>query len=432
MADENSQLAHAEGPMGISPPGSMAAWFAFSIMWIVLGFFGISAICLAMGVIFGSVVGYLTPVAALICLTALSLLLRSVRRDRDQATLNYLEQAARLNLPLPAMLHAAEICEQRDVRRRLHVLRSAIEEGVPIGAALELATPSLEPRMTAAISVAERNGQLAAALTRAVAQKPATETRNMIGEIYLRWYPLVLFVFVGGTLCVMGMAVLPKMRAILQDFHIPPPPMFSILIATATSLAPLVGILSAIVLLIFCGRMFSRFFTSHSAPIELLRWPGDFLMWHLPFARRVVRGRALAEACQVLADAARLGRPLPWAILEAAEIPGNVILQRRLRRWARLMVNGAPLDQAARSAGMPRLITGLIANASVAGDAPEIFDFLGRYYQNQFSRAALLLRGALFPMLAIFFGAIVAAMAFSIFQPLLKLADAIIPNYGGF
>lgn len=431
MADDRSQLAYAEG-LQLSRPGSTAAWFAFSIMWVALGFFIVSGICLAVGVIFGSATGYLTPAAALICLIALSLLLRSVRRDRDQATLNYLEQAARLNLPLPAMLHAAEICENPQVRRRLRVLRSAIEEGLPIGAALELATPSLEPRLTAAISVAERNGQLAAALGRAVAQKPAGETRNMIGEIYLRWYPLVLLVFVGGTLGLMGLVVLPRIQSILQSFHIPRPAMLTVLMVAATSLAPLVGILSAIVLLIFCGRMFSRFFTSRSITIESLRWPGDLVMWHLPFAGRVVRGRALAEVCQVLADAARLGRPLPWAIFEAAEIPGNVILQRKLRRWARLMVNGVPLDQAARVAGMPKLMTGLTANSPAAGDAPEIFEFLGRYYQNQFSRGAMLLRGALFPMLAIFFGAIVAAMAFSIFQPLIKLADALIPSSGGF
>jgi type II secretory pathway component PulF len=411
-----------------SSAASGARWFAWMIGWIAIGFFGLGGLCFALGLIFGPAVGYMTPVAALLILVSLSVLSRGVRRDRDMAALNYLEQAARLNLPLPAMLHAAEISEKRQIAERLRRLRQVLEDGQPVAAALQAAAPNLAPRIVNLVFAAEHSGTLAPALHRIVQQRQPRQ--NVANHIYLRWYPVVLFVFAGGSAMLMSIVVMPKYQALMRDFHVRTPPLMTALIAISEWLAPLASVAAAVVLLIFCGQMLSRTFSSQGPLPLALRWPSDWLMWRLPFARTAVRARALADVCTVLADATRVGRPMEWALYDASEAAGNAVLSMQVRRWAESVLAGAPLHEAARDAGLPELLVGLISTAQGAGDMPEVFDFLSRYYDSRFSRAAQLLRGALIPMLAIGFGAIVAGMALSIFEPLISLTNALMPTKG--
>ena len=84
---------------------------ALAIGWMLGSVVLIGGLGLAIGFGMAPVLGWVSPVALLLVLVVVAVLVTGVRRTWDLAVLNYLEQAVRLNLPLPAMLRAAEASE---------------------------------------------------------------------------------------------------------------------------------------------------------------------------------------------------------------------------------------------------------------------------------------------------------------------------------
>jgi type IV pilus assembly protein PilC len=163
----------------------------------------------------------------------------------------------------------------------------------------------------------------------------------------------------------------------------------------------------------------------------VLEWLGDRLLWHLPVAGRMTRARGLADVCNVLADALGAGSSPVSALTDASELKLNGILRRRVRRWAERADAGLPLADAARAAGMPKLIVGLLATTAAGDDLPRVLRFLARYYESRFSRAAELLRSAAAPLLAVVFGALVLVVALAVMTPLVELVDALAGKLSG-
>ena len=88
------------------------------------------------GVEYSELLGWISPLWTLLSVVRLAVLLRGLRRSWDATTIEYLEQAVRLNLRLPGMLRGAEAEKRRFVRKRIRRLRGQIEEGASIGDSL--------------------------------------------------------------------------------------------------------------------------------------------------------------------------------------------------------------------------------------------------------------------------------------------------------
>src|SRR5205085_9624302 len=88
---------------------------------------------------------------------------------------------------------------------------------------------------------------------------------------------------------------------------------------------------------------------------------------------------------------------------------------------------GKSVSDAAREAGLPRLVVGMLATTSARGaaDAAGTFEFLARYYDGRFSRAAALLEGAMIPAMVFFFAFFVVSAALGMFIPLIDLLNRV-------
>jgi hypothetical protein len=62
---------------------------------------------------------------------------------------------------------------------------------------------------------------------------------------------------------------------------------------------------------------------------------------------------------------------------------------------------------------------------AAAADAAGTFEFLARYYDGRFSRAAALLEGAVVPAMVFFFAFFVASAALGMFLPLVDLMNRV-------
>ncbi len=118
------------------------------------------------------------------------------------------------------------------------------------------------------------------------------------------------------------------------------------------------------------------------------------------------------------------------AISQTLTLDINTALRSKVLRWLDGACSGQSVSHAARDAGLPRLLVGMLGAAEVAGGMSDTFEFLARYYENRFSRSLLLLQGAIAPLTALVFGALVCAVALSLFVPMTELLQKIgLPCY---
>lgn len=225
---------------------------------MVLGLFMVFALGAAITEMVSPVLGYASPLGSMLVMVTLALFARNVRRSRGLIAIGYLEQAVRLNLPLPAMMIAAERAERGALRRRLGRLRGSLESGAPVGFALARTMPGVPARMIGIIACGERLGQLPQVLRRLVRRdRPASE-RSTLQGIMLRWYPLSMFLCLIAVSSGVNRFVMPKYLQLFRDFGLKPPAVTLALLTFWNIAQTPMALLAILVLGVFCGRMLSE------------------------------------------------------------------------------------------------------------------------------------------------------------------------------
>jgi len=398
--------------------------------WRVLGAVFIAAVIVGLWFGVSPFAALGAPIVIFILFPELAGMSSRVRRERGSVILSYLEQAVRLNLPLVGMIRAARQSESRETAERLYRLETRLEDGDSLAGSLRRATPEIGARAIALIESAERVGRLPQTLARLVDERTATpdaagfeEQRMSFG----RWYPVMMTLLLGGIVSMIMVFVVPKMEEIFKDFGMRLPSQTRLLLSIARDSfggdVPLVLIVIMAVSAILLGRMFVNIF----AGPPLLPRVGviDAALWYTPVSHAVARDRGLADACDVIAGALRAGQPLHRAIQETTTLRVNAVLRGRLQKWALGVEAGGRADDAARRAGLPPLLCGMIGagGGGGRGDVAPAMEFLESYYAARFSRTRELLHAAAVPAMTLFFGAIVLFVATALFMPLLHLID---------
>ena len=367
-----------------------------------------------------------SPVFIIIFFPELAGMSTRVRRQRAAVILSYLEQAARLNLPLPAMLDAARQSEEGLTAERLAGVQGLLEKGTSVATALQLETPEVSRRYVSLIGAAERVGRLPQALARIMNEErdtPEQAERMAFG----RWYPLLMSLVLLSVGWMLVIFVIPKTEEICKDFGLRLPYATQTLVDLSRALAhaeigdaPLALIVTVGLVLIFLGGIFERIWMPRrEASQEVFL---DRLAWWLPVWHGIARNRGLADTCDTLAGAVRAGQPIPLAVEEAARIRMNPVLRDRLLRWNAGLLSGKPADQAARDARLPPLFCGMIGAGH--GEVPaQSLEFLAAYYHGRFSRSRELVRAAAIPVMTLIFGGLVLFVAAGMFTPLLQMME---------
>jgi type II secretory pathway component PulF len=326
------------------------------------------------------------------------------------------------------MLYAAQRSERGVLVARLGVFRQLLEDGYPIGAALETGIPEVGEREAALIEAAERIGRLPQTLHRIVAEQSAAAARDQSSEVsFYRTYPFVMAVMITSVLAMVMIFVMPKYESIFRDFNLPLPPITVNTLWAARVLGPLALAAVAAMVLVWTGLALWQMFTPLRFTTVVGRGVRDRIVWATPVAHGIARDRSLADAFDLIAGAIENGMPLDRAFAEASNLDINTVLRERFERWAQGIQGGASLADAARAAPMPRLVSAMLANVRAGDAAGGVFRFLARYYHTRYSRTAALAQGAAVPIVVFIFAAIVTCVALSLFVPIISLIDALAP-----
>ena len=300
-------------------------------------------------------------------------------RQGSIVTLSYLEQAMRMNLPLSRMLIAAQASEPRWIGLRIGRLRKQLDNGSSIADALRKAVPGTSARTVSMIAAAENIGQVGPELTRLVRDAEDRQTNNIADRTFARSYPVIMCIVIFAVVSMMMIFVIPKFEQIFHDFKVQFPPItravlnVAFLFDGATWLILLVGL-----------------------PILLAVGRGVFRRWNwLSPARFFTSHRDLADICHVISRGLEASVPFDNAILGASELAVSWGMRVKLKQWAAGMRAGQLPAEAAKAAGLPKLIATLTTT-------PEGFEFLSRYYASKFSRLMIFLRASTIPAIGVF------------------------------
>lgn len=406
--------------------GLLASWLAWSlaggaVLVLLTGVFGF---------VLTPIAGVATPVVVLFAMLMVARIIKRGRQRRALTVVGYLEQAARLNLPLPQMLFAAQRSEQGCTSRRLADIRQAVEAGMPVAEALENYAPEVAWRDQQEIAVSERMGRLSTGLTR-VHQRTLRRLRNEIGEqdMVLGWsYGVIISAFVMLMLGGVTVLILPNYIEIFDDFDTVMPWATRITFAVSQSLGWWMMSLALLAILLVAG--YGPWSVLNRDQGVWSRLPGveTVLRW-VPGIGRMISDRALATAYAAAGDAIAAGYAMP----EALRLASDAAVTRRVRhqtlRMADAIEGGAGLAAAVRVARLPELSSGLLAAIDHGGDAEQTLQFLSRYHGSRFSRAWSVMRASLMPTIVIAVSLVVGWVAFSLFVPLVDLIYSVTPNW---
>lgn len=362
-------------------------------------------------------------ISMFVLLLVFSFLMRRVRRRRATVLLSYLEQAVRLNLPLVPWLSAATHSERGAIRTRLADLGLFLSHGMPVACAAGQAVPELTERQVAVIEAAERTGRLSAALRRLVTEARFAASAENPDRVFRMVYPLLVTLSVMAVTSMLMIFVVPKFEQIFRDFATPLPRV-TIVLMNVSRVAGIWLLLGCVVwLLLAFTRALTRLFIDVRCP-PVWRPVVDRVHWWLPPLRQTTRSRQWADFCNAMTGALEGAMPFETALDEATAAATNIVARQRLAAWHQHLLSGQLPAEAARQAGMPAIMSGLLATAHHGEDAAAVFRFLARHYDAQFSRLRAILSAASVPLITLFFAAIVGFIAFGLFVPLLRLIDA--------
>ena len=345
----------------------------------------------------------------------------SSRHQRGLRLLCYLEQATRLNLPLPELIGAAARGERGILGIRLTHLQRALAKGAPISLAMMSAAPELPARTIKLVSFAEQIGRLPQVLRRLVEQHAAALQRRRHAQTINWIYPFcvmaILFLVLSGVM----VFIMPKFEKIFADYGVDLPAItrsvihFSLWMAGKLPGQVVPGVFCVALLVLVCGGLF-----------VLRKFAGSWdvsqaVFWYMPVVRRMVRDRAMSDLCYGLGQATEAGMPLHLAVDHASRMTINPVLATRTRRWRQGLADGQDQQQAAKQAGMPDLVGGMLATARGEQDTSQVFDFLARYYGNRGEKVVTLVLAATEPIVVILMGVLVGFVVLGLFMPLVKL-----------
>jgi|GEM_PF-3156959 len=361
---------------------------------------------------------------SLLCLGLVAAAVRRLRAECSGRLLGYLGLAARQNLPIPEFLDALQRGEGPGMRRRARLIAEDMRLGATLGEALFAHAPEIPAHQTSIIWRGEYAGRLSESIDH-VASRASNESRDAQSSRsdIATQYALFLFVALLGVAGAASIFVIPNYIEIFADFGIDIPEITRITFFWIGNIGPLISFLAVGALMAVVGWSAYTMFHSSENVIGPLRRMTERLWWHMPLCSISYRNRAWADACFLIEQAMRAGRPLPEAIDVARHPVHSSVVNSRLRMFASLLREGAPMPKAARDANLPALIAGMLGTASDAVDPADVFAFLSRYYAQRVTPVEALLRASALPIITLLASILVGWFVFSIFYPLVVLIE---------
>ncbi len=351
---------------------------------------------------------------------------RYIQASRQLAARLMLIQAAGLiNTgvdPIRALAQVNPSASYLDARQ--HAIAQALKQNLTFAQAINRNVPYLSSADRKLLLAAERMGILGAVLTRKshdLQQETKAGMNSFVPSIIvMEWsflFTIVLLIMI---------FVIPKYERIFEDFGTDLP------LATKTFMyiskflmgtlpdQAMPGILYILIVLAFIP------FVLLASPYIKAALGHVAVQARIPVVGDMVMRTNLVAACSFLAHTLRAGIDLPTAVAQTRTLWLSRAVSARLLAWENQMRAGIAPGDAAQSAGLPPVMAAFIRSAQNGPAMGNAMDRLARYYQNQTSRARIVIENLALPVTLLVTGIVVGAVVIALFLPMAKLIQKLV------
>jgi len=339
------------------------------------------------------------------------------RRDRMLFTQQMAMMLRSGSRVVPALTAVGSQVEKPRWRQVIEDVSHKVEGGASLSEAMADHPTSFDRTFRAIIAAGESTGAAADAFTR-LAQMTRRQQEISLRVIGALIYPGLLMLLSIGVLCLMVFYVLPKFDRLYQLLGIELPLMTRMMLSGSQTIVnngiifgvPLAGIVAA--------------------PILLWRRPAfkrwrDRALLRTPLVSHVIKHLVLAKIFRVLGVLVQSNVPLLEGLRLSQALTANCMFLAVLDQVADAVEGGQSVGESlAKHPLVPATMSSAVATGERSGRLADSLLFLADYLDEENSQMLAALTRLIEPLILIFMGVIVGAMAISLFLPLFDVTSA--------
>ena len=360
--------------------------------------------------------------------------------------LEHIGVMARLGLPLAQGLSACKAQPSRGSRKDLRDVEDGLSKGLLVGDALgrvpcrrkglwdklehacQVVQLELKPRLVTpaeaeVLRIGEMSGDLAGAVRLVLEERRRfAQLRNWLYTAFI--YPVFVLCVAGSLLAGILIYIVPKFRAMFDEYDIDLPAMTQRLERfAAASAAAWYWLVPVLLGLIWVLRARAKWVRPLMRGCGRTREFLQRLLYLIPFSLGVMRRMLLAEFCTEVAMLLRVGTPAHRALHVVAEGTMNPWFCDRVRRAAELCEGGVDLASALDKANLDRRAAWFSRGARDAANLAESLHSLADDYRARVSWSVSVAIRLVPPIVILGIGVAVGYVVIALFLPLVKMVS---------
>ena len=297
-------------------------------------------------------------------------------------------------------------------------VKQRVDGGQALSSALRLRS-EFSPLMTAVVRAGEEGGSLDRSLDRLATflERQDSLRRKIVSAIS---YPAVVFAFALFVLYLLVTVVVPRFSGVFESLNVELPAITRYTFEASLWFrdhwyVPLLFVVALAVAVTFLGRW------------KPSRYYVDAIKLRLPVFGDLILKSAMARSNRTLASLVESGIPILQALTMTAETAGNEVVDRAFRALEEGARRGIGLgDLVKRQKIFPPMVGHMITVGEQTGRLDEMLNKIADWFELELDEKIKRLTAILEPLLIIFVGAVVAAVALAVFLPIVTAIQSML------
>lgn len=233
------------------------------------------------------------------------------------------------------------------------------------------------------------------------------------------WYPAITLVIAFAAITVILMYVIPKMQDIFADQGQDLPKLTQMVIDFSQFLRD--SWIYGVVILVGTPLILLIYYSTPPG-----RYTIDGILIRIPVMGSLLIKSCIARMSRTLATLLKAGVQLVEAVDIAAEVTGNAIVEKDLKRSKESIIQGRNfVDPLKKSTTIPLMVIQMIAIGEETGNMDLMLTKIADFYETEVETTADALTSLIEPLMIVFLGATIGFLVIAMFLPIFNMAGAL-------
>jgi len=329
--------------------------------------------------------------------------------------------ATMVNAGIPLVQSLDILSEQMEslaFRQIVTTVRSDVEAGSSLSAALEKHAKVFNMLYTNMVKAGETSGMLDEILDRlAIYLEKNTSLQRKVKSAMV--YPAVVTIMAIGITLVLLLKVIPTFKEIFATLGGTLPVPTQILINISDTLRQY--FIYAVGVIVAIGFALGKLVQTPKGKVHF-----DQLKLNLPVFGPLLQKVAVARFSRTLSTLIRSGVPILGALEIVGKTAGNVVIEGAVEKARVGIREGESIAQPlSKSKAFPPMVTRMISVGEESGELEKMLSKIADFYEDQVDAAVSGLTSLIEPLIIAFLGIVVGSIVIAMFLPIFKITELI-------